>query len=597
MREPNRPGLARTAPRAAKGGRHRGVLPGALVALAVSITACSREDSSPAADLLRYVPADTPYAFVTSRPLPAPLRRRLGDHYAAQLGTQRSALSELRAELAGAPDAAAPEIDAMLDVADALLFEFEGRTTASELRELGVEPVPRSVLYGLGPLPAVRIEIADADRLDAMLDRVEARAGITAQRAIRDGRAYRRYELGAVDAVIAIAPGAPGTPAHLVAGLLPEPLLDAWLPLLLGLAPPPSSLAADGAIERLIERHGFTGFGEGFINLDALVALLTGGQGSGLEVARALGAGDVRLSGECRDLTADLVASMPRMVLGVTAAEDDRLAVRGIWESSATVAGYLQRLAAPVPGLGSPTDGLFALGLGIELPQLRNAIDALLRHLVDTGRNCDWVDPDRIRAARPRLNLALGPMTAGIKGFNLRVEDLQLDPATLQPTDVRAGLLAAVDDPRGVLALGALLDPALASLDVPADGSLVALPRTPGMPAAAPPLQVAIRDRALLLLAGTDAARIASPLLDAAPSNPAPLLVADYGVQRIVQRFGDPIDRAAERMDARGETDLAADTRRRLASFRAQAALFERLRLSLYANEQGLVVEQVMELR
>ena len=40
---------------------------------------------------------------------------------------------------------------------------------------------------------------------------------------------------------------------------------------------------------------------------------------------------------------------------------------------------YLRKLAAPVPGVGVPYQGLIAIGLGIDLPQLRNAIEALVR--------------------------------------------------------------------------------------------------------------------------------------------------------------------------------------------------------------------------
>lgn len=51
----------------------------------------------------------------------------------------------------------------------------------------------------------------------------------------------------------------------------------------------------------------------------------------------------------------DLVAGMPRMVVGVTAAGERRIAARGIWEGVPAVTSYLQKLAAPVPGLGGPT--------------------------------------------------------------------------------------------------------------------------------------------------------------------------------------------------------------------------------------------------
>ena len=174
---------------------------------------CSREVEKPAADLLRHVPADTPYVFVNSRHLPDALRARLADYYAAQLASQRASLAQLRKQIEASEDTA-PMADAARQafaVMDALLAEFEGRDTAEKVRELGIEPVTRSVLYGIGLLPAMRVEIADAQRLNAMLDRVEQRAGVSAARGELDGQAYRRIDLGKIDAVLAVAAAAPGS--------------------------------------------------------------------------------------------------------------------------------------------------------------------------------------------------------------------------------------------------------------------------------------------------------------------------------------------------------------------------------------------------
>jgi hypothetical protein len=566
----------------------------ALLLLTLLLAACSREPEEATTSLLRHVPADTPYAFVADRQLPEGLRGQLGDHYAAQLAAQGEGLARLRAQIDGAPDAVpmAAQAVRLLDVAQAFFAEFEGRDSAAGVRELGIEPVTRSVVYGIGLLPAVRIEIADADALNALIDRVEQRAGVSATRAELAGQAYRRIDLGDVDAVIAVTAG------HAIAGLLADPLFERDLPLLLGQRAPERDLASSGEMAALIERHGLSGYGEGFIRLDQLVATLLGkGSGHSAEVMAALGQQPLPGSPACMDLVEGLVAGMPRMVAGITRADERQLATRTVWESTPAVAAHLRRLAAPVPGVGVPYDGLIAIGLGIDLPQLRNAIEALLREVVAAGAGCEWVDPETLNAVLPQLNLALGPMTAGIKGFTLHLADLQFDPETLQPSRVEAGLLAAVDDPRGVFALGAMFNPALAALELPSDGSLVELPADLASGTGAPPLQVAIRDKALVVLAGADAARTLQPLLGAAVVSPSPLLVVDYGVYELVQRFGDLLDRTTGRLVAQGEAEMADELQQQMTAFRLQAQLAERLRVSLYANEQGLVVDQVIELR
>ena len=56
------------------------------------------------------------------------------------------------------------------------------------------------------------------------------------------------------------------------------------------------------------------------------------------ELVQALGGNPLPASDACLALTEKMVAGMPRMVMGVTAADDAQLAIRGIWEASPAVA-------------------------------------------------------------------------------------------------------------------------------------------------------------------------------------------------------------------------------------------------------------------
>ena len=556
--------------------------------------ACSREPEPQGDALLRHVPADTPYAFVVSRQLPDKLRERMGSHYAAQLASQRQTFARALEQIEGSEQDAQTLARArgLFAVLDALFAEFEGRDSAAQLRELGIEPVPRSVIYGLGPLPAMHIEIVDRAKLNALLDRVEQRAGVEAQRGELAGQPYRRIDVGSTDAVLAVSD------QYLIAGLLADTRFDQDLPLLLGQVLPQRTLAESGEIAQLIARHGFTGYGEGFIRIDELAATLFGeGGAESRAIMQAVGFEAPPVSEGCMRLTRELVAGMPRMVMGVTAAEDDRFVIRGIWESTPDVARYLQKLAAPVPGVGALHDGLLAMGIGIDLPELRNAIDALLRKIASSESGCEWVDRERLQAITPQLNLALGPMTAGIKGFNLQIEDLTIDPQTMEATDVKAGLLAAVDDPRGIFALGAMFNPGLAALQVPDDGSFVELPRELALDESVPPMQVAIKDRALLLLAGGASAELGNALSNAAVVTPSPLFAVDYGVHQLVERFGSVMDAMVAAFNEQGQAEAAVELESQFDSFRVQALFFDRLRVALYASDQGLVIDEEVRLR
>lgn len=566
-----------------------------LLLLGGMLSACTDQTESTVDDtLLQFVPADTPYAFVSSRRMPEPLRARLGDHAAMQLASQRAAFAQLRTEMAGGRDGSSLDREAQqaLTLVDALLAEFEGRESAAQLRELGIEPLPQAVYFGIGVLPAARVEITDPDAVNAMLDRIEKRAGMQAQRAELGGQAYRRIDLGSMDAVLAV------TPTALLAGLLPDSLFDRDLPLLLGQARPAESLADSGAMSALAARHGFSGYGEGFVRLETLVAILLGqADGYNADVAKALGAEMVPASTGCLRLVESLVAGMPRLVIGVSEANASTLRIKGVWEGSDDVVSYLQRVAAPVPGVGASTSALLAMGMGVDLPQLRNGIEALLREVIEQGSTCEWVEPKKIEAVIPQLSLVLGPLTAGIKGFNLQIDNLALNADTFAPEAVEASLLAAVDDPRGVFALGGMVNPALGALEIPMDGTPVELPSDLLPNQSTPPLKVAMRDKALVLLTGDATPAKVKALLDAETVAPPPLFAIDYGVRQLVPLLDQVLSQAADDMIAQGETELAAQLAAQLDDMRAQATLFERVKISVYANAQGLVMDQAMQLR
>ena len=570
-----------------------------VVVFAVALlTSCAREAPQGGVefsqDLLALIPADTPYAFVSGRPWPEPLKTRFADHLAGELALQRSALRQLRLddpELAAAL-AHAPE-RRLLDVLDSVLVEFEGRDSAAALRELGLDPLARSALFGIGFLPAMRVEILDAAKVEALLNRVEQRAGVSATPGSIEGRSYRRIDLGPVDAVIAVHGD------WLIAGMLADALFDAHLPLLLGLQPPRPSLVDSGQFAEVSERHGFLGHSDGFVDVQALAAVALGGQteGSTAEVMRALGGHATALPPGCRPLVEQLTAAMPRMVVGVTRADAEQLVIRGTWEATPAVATVLKRLAAPVPGLGGNHDGLFSVGVGLQLPQVRNGIASLLDAVIDAGTECEWVDPPALRAFIPQLNLLLGPMTAGIKGFHLQVDAVDMDPDSLTPRAVDGGLVAAVDDPRGVVALGAMFNPALASLDIPADGSPVSLPAVPGYEAQTPPMQIAIADRALVVLSGSAEPSRAQDLLGGDMVQPPPLFAATYAIGDLVAGYGEVLSQASARLAEAGEQAMAEEVELQLAALARQADLFDRASVSVFADDQGLVMDQVMILK
>ena len=75
------------------------------------------------------------------------------------------------------------------------------------------------------------------------------------------------------------------------------------------------------------------------------------------------------------------------------------------------------------------------------------------------------------------------------------------------------------------------------------------------------------------------------------------MFAIDYGLLLLVERFGDLSERAATQLRSQGEIEMAEELTDQVAGFRHQARLFERQRVTLHASAEGLVMDQVMELR
>lgn len=553
---------------------------------------CTRTVEEQDADLLGMVPAGTPYLHLSAAPYPDGLRQRLEAHRAGEIAALRLDLADAVVDLrrADAPPALGDGPRRVADLLEAVMVELADRDDADGLRQLGIEPLPRGVVFGNGVLPAFRIAVADAALFSALLDRIEKRAGIAVTRGEAQGLDYRRLDLGPLHAVLAL------DGAYVVGGLAPRDAFADYLPRLLGQQRPPQSLADSGSVTALRGRYGFTGMSEGFLDLERLVRLF-GGDGDAVERAGVAALRDAHTVADgCVAVIADLLAHAPRVSHGLTRADGEAMAWRTTWEATPPVAAALQRLAAPVNGLGRDDDALLAFGFGIHLPEVRNALSAMLRALIADSGRCPQIDRQALENAIPTLNLALGPLTAGIKGMHLRVADLAIDATDLRPEALSAAVLAAVDDPRGLLALLAMFDPQLRRLELPADGSPVPLPPPPGGIAGDVPLQIALADRGLLLLAGSGAEAVAAPLRDAVAADPAPLFALDYGIADMLERIGPDLEAALDRVAAR-EPDVVETLRRQLDGYRRQAGLMERVRLRVFADANGLAVTQTVTLR
>jgi hypothetical protein len=578
--------------------RHRIALLAAPL-LALGLISCGKKPQP--AGLLDHVPADTPYVFAASEPLPEPLYGRL---MALSEGQMLQALQDYKEMVArmeerhsqqgGDVPPLPPVNDTVMRVMDALAAELQGKFNAAGMGELGFKRDADSVIYGISLFPVLRTEISDPAKVEALFGRVEKRSGSVAPRLAHQGRSLRRIPLGERLVLIIDMQD-----KHLVAGLLPTADEQQLLPVLLGEERPEASLAASGKLAKLQKRYDYQGYGEGYLDFQALARVLTGQGGGAYDTAwQHLMTDMPHPSPACQGLINKLVAGVPRMAVGLTDVTGQGYGMTGVYETTPAVSSELQHLAhpRPLPGMGMPSDSMFSFGMDVDTQALREAIKTLMRFVAREGQGCEKVNPDAIQAALPKVDLMLGPMLGGVSGFYTELSELKFDPQTGQPSAVRGGLLLSVQDPRGMLAFAAMMNPALAQLDLPLDGTPVAVPPEQ-LPPDLPPLYVAAREGLLAVAVGEDAAQRAPALLGAAAGKSPMLLGVDYDMARMLDPIVHTMGMAADQLEANGQAQQAKELRDQAAGMRASSGGFGRIQMSLAPDANGLVLKQRVQLR
>ena len=547
------------------------------VALLIGLSACSESDKGTRAvarfKLLEMVPADTPYVAASSRELPESLSVHMLK--AASLSENGEQI-RLALESDDSPEGSARH--QLLKLAHAFNAELEGKLTPEGLASLGFPLNGRSLVYGLGILPVAWIETVDPAKVDAFLDRVEARAGVKAQRATLEKIDYRRFDFGDLLGILAQKDG------YLVAALVPGNSETELLPLVFGDRKPEKSLADTGEFKKFNAGHGFLGYGEGYIDLVRLVEMGLGeSRGINAQVLQALGAEPESVSPACRNLVRYMVQSVPRFGFGFTEAKADRYTMQAVVETSPAVAGWLKRLPAPVPGLGSEADAMFSLGMGLNLPVLRDGLKALLATVLQQGKGCEDVDREALAENMQALDMMLNPMFASLKGFNLVVSGVELDPATQEPKSVDARFVLAATDPRGMFGMLAMLNPRLATLQIPADGTPVELPLQEMTPASLP-AWVAIKGEALGLFVSPEAPKDVDRVLTA-PPEPSVLFSLSYNVEKLLKQVGPSLEQGIQTL----EGEDAENAREAYEALKRTASLYDQVRFDVLGDEQGLI--------
>jgi len=439
----------------------------ALAAACVSalvLAGCGKHIASNAP--ITFAPADTPYLFANFKAAP--------EDVATAWGRANNAVMAARIQQLGKmAEAVGPENPDVANIFDAIQTELANVHSSKELAQtVGFSQSSLYAFYGVGDLPVARIELASPDAFKAFWARVEKRAGITTPTATLDKQTY--WVLGGADARMHVLVAIEDK--QLVATLAPANASPGMLKQLLGLAKPSGN--ASDRLSGLNDKHGYSDYGSGYVDLPKLFANLYDGKDAiTQEFARDVGGSLANPS--CASEFASIANQAPLVSAGFQTYSATEMRGSLDVKLSSSLLGALTALKQPVPGMDATASGsMFDMVMALPLQKWQAFIKGRAEAAAAKTYQCpalQSLNKFAKTAANPPVQMP--PEAASLLGFRVVLDKWEAGP------QIAGRAVVASSNPAELVQKIQQTMPQFALKTIPTDGQPVAFDLPPRLQA------------------------------------------------------------------------------------------------------------------
>ena len=439
----------------------------ALAAACVSalvLAGCGKHVASNAP--ITFAPADTPYLFANFKAAPEDIATAWGQANNAVMAARIQQLGKMA-------EAVGPENPDVANIFDAIQTELANVHSSKELAQtVGFSQSSLYAFYGVGDLPVARIELASPDAFKAFWARVEKRAGITTPTATLDKQSY--WVLGGADARMHVLVAIEDK--QLVATLAPANASPGMLKQLLGLAKPSGN--ASDRLSGLNDKHGYSDYGSGYVDLPKLFANLYDGKDAiTQEFARDVGGSLANPS--CASEFASIANQAPLVSAGFQTYSATEMRGSLDVKLSSSLLGALTTLKQPVPGMDATASGsMFDMVMALPLQKWQAFIKGRAEAAAAKTYQCpalQSLNKFAKTAANPPVQMP--PEAASLLGFRVVLDKWEAGP------QIAGRALVASANPAELVQKIQQTMPQFALKTIPTDGQPVAFDLPPRLQA------------------------------------------------------------------------------------------------------------------
>ncbi len=460
---------------------------------------------------------------------------------------------------------------------EALFEDITHKLQHNKLAETGLSTKAHSVFYGIDTLPVFRLGISNKDAIMATLKRAEVKSGY-------------KLELGKCEEMDCFVNQDNKNEAglavvllndHIAFSVFPPEKKQAMLKHLAGKSLPEKSYSSK-SWDKFLDDNKFSGYGDGFINLQSLYeknqALIIKGlqENTRQEIDKETAEG-------CLAVVKDHVDNMPEILFGTKGLQKTKLDYQFVIKTSAHVSSVLRSIANKSNVARHSKNPILDLGLNINFVNLGKALTQYGNFLAASAEKnkCKDIDPLKIRKSMGGLMMAMNMGLGQLKSIYFAVDEIELDDK-MQPKKVDAFLSIGTDDPNSLVAMLAMLNPAFATLKVPDDGSVVKIPKEliPSKGRPVPPLSLSRGKDTLNLMIGNDK----PDLLDNKTDKPEIMSFSMDG-----KRYYEKLGAIMQALPV--ATDEQAEQKETLDLITSMGKVSGQFKEEVYADERGLIID------
>lgn len=348
----------------------------------------------------------------------------------------------------------------------------------------GIKPQVRSLSYMVGLSPVMRIELANEVAFWTLFDRAEEASGISHQAIPGADGGFRSYpfSFGEYSAELLVSVKDGWGNMALVLPTQGEQTRE----LVLLAAKPERSITSDNQLANIASDYKLNPNSIGFISFQQLMTGLTTTDGNRL-------ANDIQLlaspdfvaamepwrSAECQQDLTSITTSWPGMYFDskITSKAGQQTQVRGKMLLPTTNKETITTLSSmrgfvPSHVTEGNNDAVFSFALGLDMAEFAPALTKIWRGLTQPAYQCPQLAElqQKMQQANPMAMLAAGAMVHSVQGTSVTINNLTLDPATMQVAAVDAMLSVTAKNARSYLEGLKAMVPGMAEITLPADG-------------------------------------------------------------------------------------------------------------------------------